>query len=346
MKNEKKRATLVYMEQHKKLSPQFFFLSIGVLVSLIASVSAFLSLVFETLNHAFPDVLTSTYQYGYNTYNFEGIRSALALLIIVFPVFLVVTKFWLKASRHALSHWDEVLRRWALYLIIFLSSVTIVVDLVTLVRYFVSGEITTRFLLKVAITLVVSALVGWHYVRQLKRSLGKGDPKNTFFSVIAAVLVLGAIIYSFSVIGSPTSQRNLRLDQRRVEDLQSIQWQVISYWQQKEMLPETLEAFNNPISSFMVPRDPEFEKGRVYEYQKLGDRAFELCATFTLPMPAGWQEFGGSGIYPMRDIAISSEPAVYRGGGMSENWDHQEGRTCYQREIDPELYPPYPKPVR
>ncbi len=333
------------MTETKKLSPLFFFLSIGVLVTLIASVSAFLQLIFQTFDQVFPDVLTSTYRYGYYSYNFDGIRSSLAILIIVFPVFLALSRFWLRAARTHLSHWDEVLRRWVIYLVLFLASVTIIADLVTLVRYFVSGEITVRFILKVAITLVVAALAGWYYIRELRRSLSRHDTKTVWFAIVAGTFALAAICYSFTVIGGPGSQRKLRLDQRRVEDLQSIQWQLISYWQQKEALPETLTEFADPISSYMVPRDPEFQKGMEYEYRKFSNTKFELCATFALPQPEGWVMDGrGGGVFPMKDIAVSSMPVPI--DAANNVWEHDTGRTCFQREIDPELYPPNPKPVR
>lgn len=333
------------MEPSQKLTPKFFFLAIGSLVTLIASVSAFLNLVFASLDHVFPDVLTASYQYGYVSYSYDAMRSALAILIIVFPVFLLLSSLWKKMAQTKMSHWDEIIRKWIIYLILFLASITVIVDLVTLVRYFVSGEITVRFILKVVVTLLVAGMVGWHYLRALKST-----PKNrwdTWLLVKSVILVLAAIVWSFTVMGGPASQRNLRLDQRRVEDLQSIQWQVISFWQQKEKLPVSLDEFKNPISGYMVPQDPEFEKGNVYEYKKLGDKKFELCATFTLPIPKGWVEYnkGGYGIAPVptRDIAVSSMPYP---GGVNDSWDHQVGRTCFERTIDPELYPPYPKPLK
>jgi hypothetical protein len=43
-------------------------------------------------------------------------------------------------------------------------------------------------------------------------------------------------------MGSPNSQRLFRLDQKRIVDLQNIQYQVINYWQQKEKLPEEFKA--------------------------------------------------------------------------------------------------------
>jgi hypothetical protein len=330
--------------EHKKITPLFFFLSLGTVVALIASVSAFLNLAFETLNHALPDVLTDSFTYGYANYSYSGVRSALALLIIIFPVYLVLERFWSSAGRKSdLFKGNEILRRWAIYLILFLSSITAIVDLVVLVRYFVSGEITTRFILKVAITLIAAGIAGWYYIREI--SLQK---ERKWFGIIGSILVVGVIIWSFSVIGSPFHQRKLRIDQRRVDDLQSIQWQVISYWQQKEKLPAALTDISTPLSGFVIPQDPEFQKGRVYEYAKTGDKSFELCATFDLPMPKGWVPGSTGGVYPMafggdtmRDVAVSAV-APYPGVG-GDSWDHDAGYKCFARTIDPDVYPPFPK---
>lgn len=330
-----------------KLSPKFFFLSLGTLVSLIASVTAFLNLVFQTLNNKFPDVLNSVYQYGYNTYNFEGARSAMATLIIMFPAFLIVSYFWRRAGKAGLGRIDEVIRKWMIYLVLFLSSIVIVVDLVTLVRYFVSGEITERFIYKVIITLVIALFTLGYYILELRgQKKYWGIPVNVSAPIKASVLVVALIVWSFTVIGTPNEQRAWRLDERRTQDLQSIQWQVINYWQQKEVLPEKLEDLSNPLSGFMIPVDPEFEKGNTYEYKKTENMTFELCATFAATMPQGWQEYGG--VRPMfdgfsEDAAISARPYPGIGG---DSWDHDAGRTCFTRTIDPDIYPPFPKEDR
>ncbi|MFA5838378.1 MAG: DUF5671 domain-containing protein [Candidatus Paceibacterota bacterium] len=338
------------MESNKpKLSVGFFFLCLGILITLITSVTSFLNLVFETLNKRFPDVLNASYQYGYSTYEYEGIRMALATLIIFFPVFIVVSYFWRKYAKGVMGHVDEVIRKWVIYIILFLSTITIMVDLVTLIKYFISGEITTRFILKVIITLIVAGLVGTYYIFLLreKNSLSK---KGLIFTIVGAVLAVGAIVFSFMIMGSPAKQRQLRLDDRRIGDLQSIQYQVIYHWQSKEKLPEKLSDLSNPISGYSLPVDPEFEKGNTYEYFVKDKLKFELCATFALPIPQGWVEYSnGGGIMPMinyyggKDIAVSSRP--YLGGGINESWDHKEGRTCFERTIDKDLYPPYPKPL-
>lgn len=339
--------------QKPKLGLSFFFLSLGVLVSLITSVVSFLNLVFNTLNKKFPDVLNANYSYGYNTYDYESIRTALATLIIFFPVFLIVSYYWKKIKHAGLGQYDEVVRRWMVYLLIFLSSIVVVIDLVTLVKYFVSGEITTRFLIKVAVALLVAVFVGWYYLLELKnKEKFMGCSVGLWSAIKATVWVALAIWFAFCVMGSPMKQRDLRLDDRRVQDLQSIQWQVINYYQQKEKLPATVQDLVNPISGYSLPIDPEFEKGKKYEYnvKDVNKLTFELCADFSLIMPKGWQEYnyGKGGVVPMmegRDVAVSM-PYPYPGGGTNESWDHQAGRTCFERTIDKDLYPPFPNLIQ
>jgi len=333
-----------FLEKKSKLNVGFFFLCLGTLITLITSVTSFLNLVFETLNKRFPDALNASYQYGYSTYEYEGIRMALATLIIFSPVFIAVSYFWRKYAKGVIGHIDEIIKKWLVYIILFLSTITIMIDLVTLIRYFISGEITTRFILKVIITLVVAGLVGAYYIFLLreKKSLSK---ISLIFTIIGAVLVVGAIVFSFMIMGSPSKQRQLRLDDRRIGDLQSIQYQVIYYWQSKEKLPEKLSDLANPISGYLLPVDPEFEKGNTYEYFVKDKLKFELCATFALPIPKGWVEYsGGDGVIPMmnyyygKDVSVASRPYP---AGVNESWDHQTGRTCFERTIDKDLYPPF-----
>jgi len=333
-----------------KMSTGFFFLSLGLLITLITSVVSFLNLVFGTLDKRFPDALNANYQYGYSTYDYESIRMALSTLIIFFPIFLVISYFWKKYIRNGIGRLDEIVRKWLIYIILFLSALVTAIDLVTLVRYFVSGEITTRFILKVVATLIVALYVGVYFIFELRgREKMFGFKVTTAATIKSSALVLAVIIWSFTVIGTPGEQRVWRLDERRVQDLQNIQYQVINYWQQKEKLPEKITDVVNPISGMTLPVDPEFEKGKKYEYVVKGPLTFELCADFGLPMPQGWRENSNyyGGVVPMvgsKDIAVSYP---YPGpGGVNESWDHQTGRTCFERTIDKDIYPPFEKPVK
>ena len=61
-----------------------------------------------------------------------------------------------------------------------------------------------------------------------------------FLSVVI-VAVVAAVVYGIYLSGSPLSQRAVRLDRQRVEDLRSISFAVDSYWQINATLPGRLE---------------------------------------------------------------------------------------------------------
>ncbi len=341
-----------------KLRPLFFFLSAGVLVSLITIISSFLNLFFETLNKKFPDVLNASFQYGYNFYSFENLRAALATLIIISPVFFILMYFWNKIIKTELSKTEKIIKKWMTFLIIFLSMIVIIVDLIILVRYFIAGEITNRFVYKILITLITASIVGKYFFisefysseKKIFKKINIKKLNKIINPSLAGILIILAIVFSFCVMGSPKQQRLFRLDDRRVSDLQSIQWQIVNYWQQKEKLPISLAELANPISGYSLPLDPEFEKGKIYEFNLKNEKKliFELCANFSADMPKGWQEYNNVGVMPVyekgMDFAVSSYS--YQGGGIGESWDHKIGRTCFERTIDKDIYPPYPKVLK
>jgi hypothetical protein len=105
--------------ENKKLTPGFFFMTLGVVATLVTTVVAFLNLIFETLNRAMPDVLSGQYTFGYQTYDYEAIRSSLATLIIAFPAYLILSYFWTKfAHTGKLSEYNTWLRKWMMYLVL------------------------------------------------------------------------------------------------------------------------------------------------------------------------------------------------------------------------------------
>ena len=129
-------------------------------------------------------------------------------------------------------------------------------------------------------------------------------------------------------MGSPKSQREVQLDQQQVQDLASIQQQVVSYWQNNQRLPKNLSEIQNDLTYFQIPNPP---KGRpAYEYTKTDDLRFSLCANFGVVS----NEYG-----------VVNMPMMYEVSGSDTNWAHNTGRTCFARTIDPNLIQPNPKPA-
>lgn len=325
-------------------NPGFFFLLLGVVITLITTVATSLSLFFEVLDKQWPDILTATYSYSYNSYSYESLRSYLAILIIIFPVFLILTYFFARQLKKGLGERATVVLKWAIYLILFLATAVVVIDLVTLVNYFVSGEITERFIYKVLGTGIISALVliyYWIFLKNLdtvKEKKAKTLTLPNLLGVVSLGLFLTLVVFSFQTVGSPQKQRAYRLDERRVNDLQSLQWSIISYWQNKKALPKALTDLNDPLANFNVPRDPEFQAGKAYTYKVTGDLSFELCATFSQKSPEGYLENSGGAFSPQFKRAVS-EP-LYVSNSTNESWQHELGEYCFVRKIDPEIYKP------
>jgi hypothetical protein len=91
-------------------------------------------------------------------------------------------------------------------------------------------------------------------------------------------LALAAVIAGFLVIGSPARQRQLALDEKRVEHLRQIAGAVDLYWQRHERLPASLDELANEWIAQL--RDPE--TGAPYRYEVAGDERYRLCAVFAL----------------------------------------------------------------
>ena len=322
------------MDQTAKMTPKDFFLNLGVVVTLYTSAITFLTLIFEIIDRVFPDALSQGY-YSYGYYS-SGIRFAIASLVIMFPLCIIITVF---NNKQALAVPDKkklAIRRWLSYLTVFLASLAMAIDLITLINTFLGGEITARFVWKVLSVLIVCGIIFAYYIIDLKTDIVGGKGAKSF-AVGVSVVVLAGIVGGFIIIGSPLTQRLRLYDERRVSDLQSIQWQVINYWQKKAALPKVSADLNDSISGYKVPIDPSTSAN--YEYQVSGATSFKLCATFDLSTADV-----NSKDYMTRDQNgnyYASVPALDSKGYTvaQDSWTHEKGRMCFDRKIDTDLYP-------
>ena len=304
-----------------KITAKDFFLHLGVIVTFYASTIALITLLFEVVNFAYPRI-TNAYQYYFPSISFQ-----VATLIVAFPLFLFLSWLLQKTYVSDPSLREAPLRKWLSYVTLFVAGGVVAGDLVTVIYMFLDGqELTAGFLLKVLVLLVVAGAVFLYYLREIRNQISENE--RNIWRIVSIVLVLGSIILGFMVIGSPASQRERRYDNQRANDLQALQWQVVNYWQQKEVLPESLEDLKDPFSGFQVPTDPKTETP--YEYRKTGPLSFELCAIFDRPSLQGADS---STARPMYAPEISMR--------VPETWQHEAGRQCFERTIDPDVYPPY-----
>lgn len=289
------------------------------IVTLYVSVVSFIILGFQYIDVTFPDALSFYY-----TGALDAIRAGMASIIVMWPAFVGISWFMHKDAKADPEKREIGIRKWLLYLTLFITAITIIVDLITLVNYFLNGEITTRFILKVIVVLATVVAVFAYYLWDLRtESITKSTtPKKTVIS--ASVVVVVMIVLGFFLVGSPAQQRKVRFDDQRVSDLSMIQNEITNYYSLKKgSLPEKLTDLTNSLSGFTVPTDPATSVQ--YEYNVKEGLTFELCATFEA------QSVGGQ--------TDTSMPYRAYGVDYYGSWNHGIGRTCFERTIDPDLYP-------
>lgn len=308
----------------EKTSPKDVFIHLLAMIGLYISAASFLVLVFQFINIIFPDRLDQYSLPG----NYGAIRWGIASLIVVFPSYLAATWFLRRGYRLNPATRELRTRKWLVYFTLFVVAVVILGDIVALIYTFLNGDLTVRFALKgLAILIVAAAAFGYYFfdMRRTDESLRSSAPK--MFAGVTGLLVAAAIVGGFFVVGSPQQERVRRFDERRIQDLQIVQSEIINYWRLKEKLPASVDALRDDIRGFVPPRDPQTDAP--YEYAVKSIEGFELCAIFV------FSNGGLSGIAPPHAYLAYPEP--YYGKG---SWDHGVGRTCFERKIDRELYPP------
>ena len=120
------------------------------------------------------------------------------------------------------------------------------------------------------------------------------------------VVVIAALGMGLWASGSPGTQREFRLDERRVSDLQGITAAIDRHFEVHRSLPPDLGALAEAPGSRLSTRDPV--TGTAYEYEVVGERQFRVCASFA------------------HDTATDT----FR---LAAPWWHGAGRHCFDRRV-------------
>ncbi len=299
-----------------KTTAKDFFLYLGLMIGLYTSTVSFLVLLFQITNKLFP--LPGEYIRGIDS----GLRVSISILFIFFLGFLYLTYIIMKDLKANPEKKDLWVRKWIIFLTLFIAGITIAVDLSTLIyRFLGADDLTLRFFLKVFFVLIVVGTVFKSSLTDLRRTSFECTKKIKIGYGIVSLIVLAGIAYGVIQNGLPSTLRAEQMDQRRVSDLMNIQSQIVyTQWQNKGDIPTDLEVLNEPISGFVIPKDPE--TGESYEYKKISKNSFELCANFKTKS----------------EIANSTYTKPIQIENISNNWQHEIGRQCFTRVIDEKIY--------
>jgi len=295
-------------------SPWDVFINLLAVIAVYASVYAAVSLIFSYINLAFPDPLDSTISIN------DSLRYAIAMLFVSFLVYC-----WSWRSIESDLAQNPFKRKWWLrtcpiYLTIFLAGLLLLGDLICLIYYYLGGELTSRFALKVASLALVAGSVLVFYRDALRVEPGARSTVRRVLGLGVTAVVAGLVVAGIAIAGSPTRARLAELDKQKVGDLDEIQTKIVAYWTAKGALPASLSDLHDSVIDFAPPKDPQSDAP--YGYRAISATAFELCADFNLPKRRAAQDLSP---WKRNDSVL---------------WDHATGQVCFARNIDPKLHPP------
>lgn len=298
-------------------TPKDFFFHLLGMITLYMCVISLITLLFQYISELFPDAV-----YYNQTGILDAIKWSTAMLIIAFPVYLFVS-FVIQRDIQLMPEKAELrLRRWLSHLTLFVASITMIIDLITLVYYFLDGDLTVRFVLKIVVVLAVALVTFGYYFWDIRRTSYEFSRKQIAVVTSVSLVMLCSVASGFLIVGSPVYQRNVRFDEVREQSLESLQYAIGEYWRKNRSLPTSLNLLVNENTQFLPPVDPV--TGDTFEYAVKGALDYELCAIFATQSKS------------------ENDPVLKRGGMMNTQyfWGHSEGRNCFTRNIDPKDFPP------
>lgn len=131
---------------------------------------------------------------------------------------------------------------------------------------------------------------------------------RSIFHWAVIIFVSAAVIGGIVMIGTPSSQRMLRLDTQRIRNLKNIRSAIDTYWTRHQSLPINLDSLSQEPDIFIEILDPETKI--TYEYRIIKAYEYELCASFSIPYN------------PIQKKTIELF------------WAHEVGEKCYLISVD------------
>lgn len=330
------------MEPRTKAIDVFAYLAI--FITLIISVTNIIQILFAAIERKFTDVIEMG---GYVDVYGSDMRMAIASLVVVFPIYLLLSMYVSRDIKKFPYKRDLFIRRMFIYTTLFAAAATLIGSLIATIYTYLGGELTIRFELKALTVFTVALAVGGYYLYSLRRDYSKDSQLPNVIAAAASLFVIVSLVWSISIIGTPAEMRLRRIDDARLMDISGIQAQIYNYFQTTDRLPASLDELNNAFQGYAVPKDPV--TGEAYGYRVLQqpvvrknaslDRKelvtpamFEVCASFETVRK--YNERGS----PIALEKMQSAMNYYYSGDTSPFWNHEAERTCYKRVITADMY--------
>jgi hypothetical protein len=267
------------------------FIYLLAFAALYVVVGSVIALYYTYVDYLYPDQAVNTVNVNDVL---DGVRYAIAAIVIAFPLFLVLNLVMERVVRQAPDSPKQPVARWLIYLTMFLAAAVMVGDLIVLLYYFLDGSLTTGFVLKVIVLLVIAQVIlSYYYLVGITSAKGTAVALRKLLAGTGIIAVSGAIVLGFSLAGSPITARQHKMDEKRVDDLRAIQGviqqmttkRVNGEIQVTRLLPKTLEKvaeYQQQRQGALALNLSDPDTGVKYVYAVTGEHTYELSANFAL----------------------------------------------------------------
>ncbi|RQV96042.1 hypothetical protein EH220_05845, partial [bacterium] len=295
--------------------PKETFLYLMLFAALYTAAFSLGSVLFDVINLAMPQPGETAQPM------IVSLRYGIASVIVSFPLFLFMCRVIGREAVRSPGQRISPSRRWLTYLTLFIASISIVADLITLLVRFLEGDITSRFMLKVIVVAVLAGGTFVYYLGELRKE--ETTPSAEFgvtrsarrglAGLTAAVLVILGLGFWFA--GSPINARLLAQDAQRVRDLSNIARRVEQYYANKGSLPESLAACEISPNTHIEQKADRVTR-QPYRYRIVDSTHFIVGATFSLPSGSGKAITRSVG--PIKAISPEEQGFWAHGAGAKE----------------------------
>lgn len=291
-----------------------FALQLGSLISLYISIGALISLLFGIITVQYPDVAQGYWEVDGAT---SSIRFSIALLIVFFPTYLILTRLvnTIRRTEHGVY---LTLTKWLIYISLLLGGAILLGDLVYVLNSFLNGELTTRFILRALVFFIVVGTACIYYLLDARGYWQSHEKVSIQYGMLVTVVVVVSLVIGFMNIEAPAQVREMKIDATQIIDLQNIQNRIEEAYRIDGVLPVSFHAL------FIGIDTPKASEGRdAYRYTVTSPTTFELCADFAYPSSKAEQ-------------MQYAQPVAQDGMTLKNpyNWNHGVGEFCFKRVLN------------
>lgn len=272
------------------------FLNLLSLITLGWLAHAFGAVCFQLINKYLGDLnsyISSASYYG------GLLKYGIASLIVITPVyFLAINLLHRSYKKGELSH-DSGIYKWLTYLMLLVSSLTIIGSVIALITNFLDGNYTLPFILKMITVIAIASTIFGYYLYDLRRKdYAKKDKISVIVGSIVVLAVVSAVIGGFLSVETPRQARIRQEDEKVTRALNEVYYFINNNYYSEQKLEETYD-FEVIFSGYDFSADS-------IAYRKISEEEYELCA-----------EFKGSGVNQLY-------------GDKAIPWvKHEAGYQCY-----------------